>query len=202
NAIFRPPVDPAELRPVMEEFGRSTIWWRRPLQRAYALTATRRPLAGLLAGPRLGVTPSVPGADALVVLGGNHRLRLLDPRARLAHVAAKAGADGALMRAELDLRRAASDLPIPALHRADEGGRWFTEALVGGTPLNRLPGRCDRGRALGTASAALVRLVERTSREVPVAEYVGTVLADLRRRLAAAPLLSARRTDIERAMHA
>src|SRR6185295_16070966 len=38
--------------------------------------------------------------------------------------------------------------------------------------------------------------------EVPVAEYVGTVLADLRRRLAAAPLLSARRTDIERAMHA
>src|SRR5207237_686460 len=101
--------------------------------------AIRRPPAGWLADGQVGVSPPLANADALVILGGNHRLRVVDGAAQVCHVIAKAGTDPAFLEAELALRRGAPDLPIPRLRSVAPSGHWFTEELIPGTPLNRLP---------------------------------------------------------------
>jgi hypothetical protein len=196
NVIFRPGAVGSVLAPVVREFARSPRWWRRPLQRAYVAAATRPPTAAWLAPIRIGITPPLENADAMLVIGGNHRLRVLDAREGVAHVIAKAGADPRFLRAELALRAGAPDLPIPRLVRVGPGGDWFTEALVAGTPLNRVAERSRRAGALGVAHGVLERLARRTGAAVAAREYVGALLAGLEREIAAVPLLAARRGAI------
>ena len=202
NVIFRPGTRSAALAPVVREFARSPRWWRRPFQRAYVAAATRPPTAAWLAPIRIGVSPALENADAVVILGGNHRLRVLDAREGVTHVIAKAGADPRFLRAELALRAAAPDLPIPRLVRVGSGGAWFTETLVSGTPLNRVAERARRTRALGVAHGTLERLARRTAADVAAPDYVGSLVAGLEREVATAPLLAACRGTVERAARA
>ena len=189
NAIFRPAATDASFAPVVREFSRSPRWWSRPLQRAYVAAAIRRPTAAWLADGGMVVSPPLENADALVILGGNHRLRVVDGPARVCHVIAKAGSDPAFLRAELALRRAAPDLPIPRLLSVAPTEEWFTEELIPGTPLNRVPGAADRARAFAAARAALGRLVARTLRSVGVKGYVDALVRDVEE-AAAAPLFA------------
>jgi len=191
NAIFRPTVGRAALEPVRREYARSTVWWRRPLQRAYVAAATRGPSAAWLAGPRVGITPPLAHADDVVILGGNHRLRVLDRHLGVSHVIVKAGRDPSFMRAELELRRRTNDLPVPRVVRAGAGERWFTEELVVGTPLNRLPLR-SRHWPFEVARAALECLVRRTLQDVVAHEYAKARLSAVEQ-----VLLNPRLHDVE-----
>jgi hypothetical protein len=204
NVIFRPGTPSTTLAPVVREFARSPRWWHRPFQRAWVAAATRPPTAAWLAPIRIGVSPPLESAGALVILGGNHRLRVLDARAGVTHVVAKAGTDPRFLRAELALRSGAADLPIPRLVRIGSGGGcgWFTETLVSGTPLNRIAGRSRRTAALGVAHGALERLARRTAAAVPARDYVGSLLGGLQRDVATAPLFAPRRPAIERTARA
>jgi hypothetical protein len=202
NAIFRPTVSRAALEPVRREFGRSTVAWRRAPQRAWVAAATRRPTAAWLAGARVGIAPALANADDLVLLGGNHRLRLLDRAAGVAHVIAKAGANRAFLEAEIALRAEATDLPIPPLRHVGASATWFTEAYVAGTPANRLPSGSRRAQALGAAHGALRRLALRTMRRLGLRDYVESTVARLAGELDAAPALAGRRAEIERAARA
>ncbi len=190
NAIFRPTVHADAFMPVLREFARSTAWWRRPAQYAYAAAATRRPTAGWLAGPRVTVSPPVKEADALIIMGGNNRLRIADAASGAMHVILKVGRDPHRVSDDLALRRAAPYLPIPSLLQVGEGEAWFTEALAPGRPLNRLPERRDRDRALRHTRAALEQLVRRTMREVPREDYIDCLLDGIVRGLTSTPLLA------------
>jgi aminoglycoside phosphotransferase len=202
NAIFRPTASVTSLAPVVREYQRGRRWWSGPFRRAYLAAATRAPTATWLTRTRIGVAPPLEHADQVVVLGGNHRLRLLDGRTRVAHVIAKAGVAPAFLRAELALREAAPDLPIPRLVRVGEGGSWFSEELVDGTPLNRLPEASRRARALGVARSALERLARRTLAAIPMADHVGRLLSDLEDGTARARLFAERRDPVRRLGHA
>ncbi len=190
NAIFRPAATDASFAPVVREFSRSVRWWSRPLQRAYVAAAIRRPTAAWLADGGMVVSPPLENADALVILGGNHRLRVVDGPAQVCHVIAKAGSDPAFLRAELALRRSAPDLPIPRLCSVAPAEDWFTEELIPGTPLNRVAGSGDRARAFAAARAALGRLVGRTLRPVGVKDYVDSLVRDVEDARSAASLLA------------
>jgi hypothetical protein len=190
------------LQPVLREFARSRAWWRRPLQYAYATAATHRPTAAWLAGPRVTVTPPVEDADGLVIIGGNHHIRIADVAAGAMHVILKVGRDPRLVGAELALRRAAPYLPIPPLLRVREDQGWYTEELVPGRPLNRLPERRERSHALRVARAALERLLAETGCEVPRAVYVAGLLEHVRRALACTRVLAGWRDRLDAVAHA
>ena len=202
NAIFRPTASRASLDPVVREFARSLRWWARPLQRAYVAAALHRATAGWLADGQVVVSPPLENADSLVILGGNHRLRVVDGPAQVCHVIAKAGTDPTFLQAELALRRGAPDLPIPRLRRVAPTEQWFTEDLIPGTPLNRLPLADQRARALEAARAALERLTARTAQPVAVTDYLGSLLQQLEIGIAAAPLFAARRASLGRTVEA
>ncbi|TMA40192.1 MAG: hypothetical protein E6J79_00875, partial [Deltaproteobacteria bacterium] len=121
---------------------------------------------------------------------------MVDGPAGVCHVIVKVGTDPAFLEAELALRHAAADLPIPRLRRVVPMEQWFTEELVPGTPLNRLPLAAQRARAFGAAQAALERLAERTAQPVAVTDYLGALVRRIEDGIAAAPLFDACRASI------
>lgn len=154
NAIFTPDAVPAIFDPVRREFSRSTVWWKRPLQRTYVSLAAQRPAARWLAQATLHVTPAVPGAAHKLIVAGNYKMRLLDRQAGLAYGIRKAGFRSNFMQRELAARRQAADLRlrVPPLVGVAGDLSWFSEYYISGTPLNRL---ADSEAVSGALRAAL-----------------------------------------------
>ena len=175
NAIFVPGVSAGAFGPVRREYGRSRSLWQRPLQWLYVQAATRSPTAKLLARPAMSVSPPVPGAEELLVLGGNNRIRLLDRGLRRSYVVLKDRFNSHFIDRELTLRQAAWPLPAPELIKVAADGSWFAEAYVEGTPLNRLSTESSAASALDQVSTGLQRLSEATEERIAPSAYAGEV---------------------------
>ena len=199
NAIFAAGAGAHTLEPVVREFSRSRVWWRRPAQQAYVALAAARRTAPWLAQSTLQITPSVPRAEELLIVGGNHKLRLLDRQANRAYAMLKDGFDCRFIEREIQTRRLASALalPTPRLEQTADDGSWFAEEYVSGTPLNRLKLATQAQAALVEAQAALARLYEATAEETTVGVYVETLSAAIERHLLDNPLLAPRRPKLE-----
>jgi hypothetical protein len=179
NALFAADVDTRVFDPIRKEFSRSRVAWRRPLQRAAVALATRRPLMYAACQHRLNVTPHVPDSRWLLIIPGNHKLRVLDLRRRTVDVLLKAGFDPAYVTREIESRALAARCGVrtPEILQvtADRPtGRTlgFREPYVSGTPLNRLPHQDDVRRFLQMALDNLQPLMEATSQDLPRQAYV------------------------------
>ncbi len=160
NAVFVPGVRPRVLDPVVREFGTSVSRWRRPLQRAAVGLAVRRPFSRFLAQSSLRVAPSVPRAEELLVLGGNHKIRVVDRARGVAWAVLKEGVPASHLQREVEGRRAGEQAGVPGPELQEVGDRWFREAYVLGTPANRLSRPGAEARLVGAALQALAPLTE------------------------------------------
>lgn len=169
NAIFVPGADAGVFEPVRREYGRALNPWVRPLQWAYVQAASRGRTAAWLASPGMDVSPEVPNATRLLVLGGNSRIRILDRAGGVAHVVTKDGFDAAGVARELAVRKLVG--AAPEVVDVGSNGRWFTEEYMIGAPLNRLAQRQRASEGLATAVAALQDLHERTMEAADPSAY-------------------------------
>ena len=199
NAIFAAGAGAHTLEPVVREFSRSRVWWRRPAQHAYVALAAARATAPWLAQSSLRITPPVPRAEGLLIVGGNHKLRLLDRQDRRAYAILKDGFDGRFIAREIETRRLACELslPTPRLEATAEDGSWFAEEFVMGTPLNRLADPAKAQAALAEAGDALARLYEATVEETTVGDYAETLSQAIERHLRDNQRLAPRRQKLE-----
>ncbi|HYP27609.1 MAG TPA: phosphotransferase [Blastocatellia bacterium] len=173
NAFFTPEVNPELFDPIKREFARSVVRWRRPLQRAYVAMSVWRMGAPWMAQANLSVTPSVPDVENKILVAGNHKLRILDLKARAAYAISKGEFGNGFLRREVIARREAARLrlPVPELKSVADDGSWFSESYVSGTPLNRLADPESAGRAASRAARDLFRLLEETAGEEHVSDY-------------------------------
>ena len=173
NAFFTPEVNRELFDPIRREFARSMVRWRRPLQRAYVAMAVWPMGAPWMAQANLSVTPSVPDVENKILVAGNHKLRVLDLKARAAYAISKGEFGNGFLRREVSARRQAAwlGLPVPELKLVAGDGSWFSESYVSGTPLNRLADRESASLAASRAALALFRLLEETASEERIADY-------------------------------
>ncbi len=190
NAIYRPDAGPETLEPALREFSRSLVAWRRPLQKLYCRLAAGAVTAKRLSPIRVIFSPPLPRAAELLIVGGNHRIRLLDRNRGLSYVITKHGFDISRIRNEISFRRAHPELPIPALVETADDGTWYSEKYIAATPINRLS---DPGRAkplLARAVQAVKNLAADTAAEMPLNDYCQTLQLEIRGRIAGSHLLS------------
>ena len=192
NVIFVPEAEPQIFDPVRREFARSVVWWRRPVQQAYVALATSRPGARWLAQAGVGISPPLPGAGQLLIVAGNHKIRLLDHAAGVAYGILKSGFLPHFMQREIEARRQAEELglPVPPLEAVAEDGAWFRERYVSGTPINRLADEAVAGRAVADAARGLRRLLEQTRREESLEDYAEGLRVRIQQLMRANHLLS------------
>ena len=196
NGIFTRDVCPRSLRPVVNEFGRSTVWWRRPPQYAYVKLATHPATSPWLTPYRMIVSPGLERAREMLILGGNHHLRLLDATRGRAYVIQKSNAPGKFVENEIALRQreCVQGLPIPALCEIGPDLVWYSEEYVEGTAINRLPCRDRAHWAFSEAVRFLAMLSSRTTQEQGLEAYVDRLNGEITVSLSQASVL----TDPER----
>jgi hypothetical protein len=192
NAIFVPTANQSIFDPIRREFARSVVAWRRPLQRAYVALALSRLGAAHLAQSGMSLTPGLPCAEQLLIVPGNHKIRVLDYHTRTVYGILKSGFAPEFVRREIETRRLAGELglPVPALDHVSPDGSWFKERYVSGTPLNRLAEPVLARCAVKDAAAAMSVLLNRTLCEQPLDEYTEGLAARARSLISASALLS------------
>ncbi len=107
NAIFIPRADPAIFGPVKQEFSRSLVWWRRWPQRLYVDMATSPLMAKWLAHAGVSLTPALPQAERMLIVPGNHKIRLLDYGEKTVYAIRKSGFPANFLEREIEVRRQA-----------------------------------------------------------------------------------------------
>jgi len=174
NAIFTSQLEPAAFDPIRREFSYSPIAWRRPLQRAYVAAATSTFGSFWLAQASVQVSPPMMENNRLLIVPGNHKIRLLDHRKQESTLLLKAGFPDHFWQQELQARKLASQsgLPVPEMVDTPTKGHWYTERYISGTPLNRLPDIVQAQQALARISTQLARFYEHTLEEIDLTAYV------------------------------
>ena len=205
NAIFLPRPSRSDLEPIVREFSRSVSARRRLLQRAYVGLATHSLGALLAADAYLEIAPPVRGAEHWLIVGGNHKLRILNRQAGKAVAILKEGFDARRLKNEIAVRRLAerAGLPVPAIIRVGEDETWFEERYVTGTPLNRLADPREADRAVMSAGKSVARFSLDSLEESSVADYSAPLLADCRRGVGdSTPIGARQRAGVERCLEA
>lgn len=174
NVVFQPDAPADAFDDARRNFGRSVRRWRQPFQHAYVGLATHPWSRRLFASAALTISPPLPDASGTILLGGNHRVRMLDRDRGRAYVICKAGFPRTFMKREIEGRQAAGGdgVNLPAIYRHADDYSWFEEALICGTPVNRLADRREAKHALDAALSDLRRLAMRTLIERDGNEYV------------------------------
>jgi aminoglycoside phosphotransferase (APT) family kinase protein len=192
NAIFIPRADPAIFGPVKQEFSRSLVWWRRWAQRRYVDLATSTLTATWLAHAGVSLSPALPQAERMLIVPGNHKIRLLDCSGKTVYAMRKSGFPAQFLEREIDVRRQAEalGLPVPRLKSVAGDGAWLSEAYVSGAPVNRLQDPTQARAAFDQAHQALRVLHRHTFLEVNSNQYVDLLSAEAHTHIAANALIT------------
>lgn len=183
NAIFISSIIKQNLLPLINEFSRSLVWWRRPFQKMYVGLATTRRIYRWFARATVEISPPLKNAENLLILGGNHHLRLLDYNKGKSFVIHKAGFNRAFITNDIRVRRENPYLPTPAMRDVAEDGSWYSEELVAGTPINRLKDIEQSKRAAKDVMAVLLQLYKKTARKVKTIEYALEIIKRIEKRI-------------------
>ena len=176
NVIFVPGAERKVFEPITREFSYTPVWWRKPFQYMYVKTATHKAWGKYLAKINIKVSPVVPDAKDLLIVGGNHKLRLLDYKRKKCFIILKKGFNSNFYERELDVRRLVCNLklPVPSILEEDLSNvGWYAEEYIVGTPINRLKESKRSRFVLGECIKALQILAEHSREENEVENYVG-----------------------------
>jgi len=184
NAFFVHGSDKGVLRPAMNEFSHSLVPWRRFPQRFYVALAASSRWRTHFAHSALVVTPSVPGAEQMVLIPGANKIRLVDFASGRCFVIGKEGALSCFVLNEIAVRRKHPDLPVPKLLEASPKGDWFCERLVDGKPLNRMVDLSKVRKIEEELFSSMEGLQQKTSRDAGDDNYPDRVFSALRENLA------------------
>ena len=117
------------------------------------------------------ISPFMENAENILILGGNHHIRLLNYTEGASFVIQKAGFSKELMVNDIRVRKENPYLPTPLILDIAEDGSWYSEELILGTPVNRLVDKKQEERAVLDVMAPLVQLYEKSVRKVNADEY-------------------------------
>lgn len=185
NAIFVLGAHKQTFLPVIQEFSRSTKWWRRPIQKLYIELSTKQWTCKWFASYVIEISPPLKKAEHFLILGGNHHIRLLDYNEGKAFVIQKVGFDRAFIANDICVRRQNSYLPTPAIYNVAEDGSWYSEELIAGTPINRLKGVEKSKRLAENAIKVLSRLYKNTARKAKTVGYALEIIKRIEKQIKA-----------------
>ena len=190
NAIFAKDTSSAVLAAVRKGYAITPFRWRRHLQRGYVALATHNTFAPRMASCALGIQPPLPGAEHILIMGGNNKIRVMDVVERRVWEVLKAGFDPIFINREIEVRNAPDFWPVPALRSVASDHTWFEEEYVNGIALNRLPYDQDRRPFVVEAFSALHDWIDRTRTVGHTAEYVDGLVAGIKHKVERATLIT------------
>jgi thiamine kinase-like enzyme len=140
NVIFSEKLAPQAFDPIRNEFGYSLVKWRRPFQQLYVELASRSIGARWLAQAKLRVVPEPPEFNKILIIPGNHKIRIVNYQEKIVTLLLKADFPRIFWEQEIKARNIAFryGLPVPEIIEVFDNQKGYTEKYISGQPLNRL----------------------------------------------------------------
>lgn len=180
NAIFVPDVNKSTLKPVIQEFSRSIKIWRRSLQRLYVCLATTKMLSHHFAGAFIEISPPLSNSQEILIIGGNHHIRLLDYNQNCCFVIHKDGFDNAFLEKEIKVRLENRFLPTPKILEIGKNKQWYSEELILGTPINRLKDKTKAWGCVVEVAKRLFQLLEAEATKESTIKYADKLKGEIK----------------------
>lgn len=190
NALFSRNTQKLNFEPILREFSYSPTPWKRPLQQIYCSLATQELTAGLLGNYRLQISPPLPRADRLLIVGGNHRIRVLDRERNLCYVIGKHGFETSRTKEEVRFRTSNTNVPVPKILEVAEDTSWYAESYIVGTPVNRIADLAAADKALSKADAHIRKLAGSTLERQSLSSYCLSLQERIEKRVTSSSLLN------------
>lgn len=172
NVIFLPHANRKIFHQTKKEFSRSIKWWLRPWQKLYVFLSLNRFSAKYFSTDRLKINPQLKRPENILIIGGNHHLRILDYNADCSFVINKAGFNQQFMINEVQLRQKHTFLPTPKILAVATDYAWYSEEIISGAPLNRISRYEQAAKYIEPAIQSLIKLAEKTAVELDLLSYV------------------------------
>lgn len=179
NILYPASLSRDKLGPLTMEFS----WNRNPikslLQKIYIFLAVRYPLERVLSSSAFYITDKEGVLDDIVIIPGNHSIRLVDTNKNICTVICKDGFDKSLLIKDAKARIDNCNLNVPNVIELNSQGGWYTEERVIGLPLNRLNDERVKYSTLAKCRNDLRLLYSSSLIKVQFGFYVQNVLAEI-----------------------
>lgn len=127
-----------KLGPLTMEFSWNPNPIKSLLQKVYIYLAVRFPLERFLSSSFFYITDKKGILEDIVIIPGNHSIRLVDTNKNICTVISKYGFDKSLLIKDAQVRIDNSNLNVPKIIELNSQAGWYKEERVIGLPLNRL----------------------------------------------------------------
>lgn len=127
-----------KLGPLTMEFSWNPNPIKSLLQKVYIYLAVRFPLERILSSSFFYITDRKGILEDIVIIPGNHSIRLVDTTKDICTVISKDGFDKSLLIKDAQVRIDNSNLNVPNIIELNSQAGWYIEERVIGLPLNRL----------------------------------------------------------------
>ena len=184
SAFFTAQVNGEARRYMRDSFRYTPIQSRAAAQWVLGTALASKIGLKLSSRPGFDVSPQIPNADAMVIIPGNQRIRVLDFSTKRCRVFLKEGFDSATMANEIRLRGSGDSGPFPPITSAADNASWFEEALLDAYALPRCPPGIDKGLCEKEALNLLEEWQRDSRRSADAKDYSTQLLAKAQQDLA------------------
>lgn len=179
NIIYRKNIPTRILRAAIKEYGHSDYFLVSLVKRIYIEVCISRIFRSLLSSARLSADWGGVATDILII-PGNHSIRLLDTARGKSTVIGKIGYSNVRLRAAIEARVSGVSIPGPSILEYDPNWNWYTEELIVGMPVNRTHDADRSQRAVSSAQSALREIYLQTAQTKNLWNYVDYLCACLK----------------------
>jgi len=179
NVLYPTSISRDKLGPLTQEFS----WHANPiktlLQKVYIFLAVRFPLEKVLSSSTFYLTDNDKIFDGVVIIPGNHSIRLVDTNKDICTVICKEGFNKSLLIKDAQVRLDNSNLNVPNIIELNHKEGWYKEERVIGLPLNRLDDEGVKLSILTKCQNDLGLLYSSSLIKVQLGLFVENVLAEI-----------------------
>jgi hypothetical protein len=179
NVFYSESISRDKLGPLTQEFS----WHPNPvkgaLQKLYIFLAVRFPLEKILSSANFYLTDKEKVLEGVVIIPGNHSIRLVDTIKETCTVICKDGFDKSLLIQDAKIRQEYSNLNVPHILELNSREGWYEEERVVGLPLNRLNDESFKQSILTKCKNDLRCLYTSSSTKLQSNHYVDNLLTQV-----------------------
>lgn len=138
NLIYHKEFDTLTLRKLSKEYSYHTTFIKKIIHKTYIRLSFEKFLRNFTSKYIVEIDPLPENFKKVVILGGNHTIRLIDYNNYESIVLGKCGFKNNYIQSLVSVRTQYKNIPGPALINHSIEGQWYIEDIISGLPLNRI----------------------------------------------------------------
>lgn len=171
NAIYHKDAYHCIFTPIKNEYYRSSSFFKRPFQYLYVYFATNFFTKIFFASPAIYINPVPSSYKSILIMGGNHHIRINAYDEKKSFVIAKNQYSKEFISNEINVRTQYKWLPSPMVISVASDNNWYEESIINGIPHNRISDEKEASKLKENLIKVLLNLYNQTFKNESIHMY-------------------------------